>query len=116
MVINTWIKKGVCISETKVSLLKVQTIACDFLISTVIDVYQQWSGPCKGMVSIFKKAKIDLGDKLFKLAIVSCTLDVQKLESLLSEWSISTMWVNKTTDNFSSEWMLFTSIPPQKNI
>lgn len=37
----------------------------------VIDVYQEWSGPCTGMFSIFKKAKLDLGDTLFKLAFVS---------------------------------------------
>lgn len=43
----------------------------DFFSLTVIDVYNEWSGPCKCMVSIFKKAKLDLGDKLYKPAIVS---------------------------------------------
>lgn len=50
---------------------------------TVIDVYNEWSGPCKCMVSIFKKAKLDLGDKLYKPAIVSwySTLYVLNIEN-----------------------------------
>lgn len=40
-----------------------------FLI--VIDVYNEWSGLCKCMVSIFKKVKFDLGDKFYKSVIVS---------------------------------------------
>lgn len=43
----------------------------EIFFSIVIDVYNEWSGLCKCMVSIFKKVKFDLGDKFYKSVIVS---------------------------------------------
>ncbi|XP_061183794.1 thioredoxin domain-containing protein 6-like isoform X2 [Saccostrea echinata] len=34
----------------------------------VVDIYQQWCGPCKGMLSNLKKIRNDIGDELLKLA------------------------------------------------
>ncbi|XP_069108082.1 thioredoxin domain-containing protein 3 homolog isoform X23 [Argopecten irradians] len=42
----------------------------------VIDVYQEWCGPCVGMVGVFKKIKNDLGDPLLKYAVAKAdTID-----------------------------------------
>ena len=37
----------------------------------VVDVYQEWCGPCRGMVSNFRKLKNELGDPLLHFAVVS---------------------------------------------
>lgn len=37
----------------------------------MVDVYQEWCGPCKAMVSIFKRVKLELGDDLLRFAVVS---------------------------------------------
>ena len=44
-----------------------------FLIA-VCDVYQEWCGPCKAMVSKFKTIKNEIGDDLLHFAIVCYTL------------------------------------------
>lgn len=36
----------------------------------VIDVYQEWCGPCKAMVSNFKRFKNEIGDELLRFAVV----------------------------------------------
>ncbi|XP_038604083.1 thioredoxin domain-containing protein 6 [Tachyglossus aculeatus] len=36
---------------------------------TVVDVYQSWCGPCKTVVSLFKKIKNELGDDLLHFAV-----------------------------------------------
>jgi len=36
---------------------------------TVVDVYQDWSGPCKAMVSNFRRFKNELGDDLLRFAV-----------------------------------------------
>jgi len=36
---------------------------------TVVDVYQDWSGPCKAMISNFRRFKNELGDDLLRFAI-----------------------------------------------
>ncbi|ELT87722.1 hypothetical protein CAPTEDRAFT_96991 [Capitella teleta] len=38
----------------------------------VMDVYQEWSGPCKAMVSIFRKIKNEIGDELLRFAMAKC--------------------------------------------
>ncbi|XP_063070804.1 thioredoxin domain-containing protein 6 [Engraulis encrasicolus] len=35
---------------------------------TVVDVYQQWCGPCRAVVSLFRKIKNELGDDLLHFA------------------------------------------------
>ncbi|XP_053352348.1 thioredoxin domain-containing protein 6 isoform X1 [Clarias gariepinus] len=36
---------------------------------TVVDVFQQWCGPCRAVVSLFRKIKNELGDDLLHFAI-----------------------------------------------
>ncbi|XP_064647243.1 thioredoxin domain-containing protein 3 homolog isoform X11 [Lineus longissimus] len=36
---------------------------------SVIDIYQEWAGPCKSMVSILKRLKNELGDDLLRFAV-----------------------------------------------
>ncbi|KAJ8320269.1 hypothetical protein KUTeg_001856 [Tegillarca granosa] len=44
----------------------------DIILNTgVIDVYQEWCGPCNGMAGNFRKIKNDIGDDLLKFAVVS---------------------------------------------
>lgn len=38
---------------------------------SVVDVFQQWCGPCRAVVSLFRKIKNELGDDLLHFAIVS---------------------------------------------
>lgn len=45
----------------------------------VVDIHQQWCGPCTGMLSNLKKIRNDIGDDLLKLAVVSCMIQVSKL-------------------------------------
>ncbi|CDR07467.1 unnamed protein product, partial [Oncorhynchus mykiss] len=35
---------------------------------TVVDVYQQWCGPCRAVVSLLRKIKNELGDDLLHFA------------------------------------------------
>ncbi|MGH0121081.1 UNVERIFIED_CONTAM: hypothetical protein FKN15_069284 [Acipenser sinensis] len=35
----------------------------------VVDVYQQWCGPCRAVVSLFRKIKNELGDDLLHFAM-----------------------------------------------
>ena len=39
-----------------------------------MDAYQEWCGPCKAMVSNFKRLKNEIGDDLLHFAIVSAHL------------------------------------------
>jgi len=41
------------------------------LIYTVVDSYSAWCGPCKAIVSSFKRLKNELGDDLLVFATVS---------------------------------------------
>ncbi|KAL5005973.1 hypothetical protein ScPMuIL_017131 [Solemya velum] len=42
----------------------------------VVDVYQQWCGPCMGMASNFKRVKNEIGDDLLRFAVAkSDTID-----------------------------------------
>uniref|UniRef100_F7EXL8 NME/NM23 family member 9 n=1 Tax=Ornithorhynchus anatinus TaxID=9258 RepID=F7EXL8_ORNAN len=47
---------------------------------TVVDVYQRWCGPCKTVVSLFKKIKNELGDDLlhFAVAEADCIAALEK--------------------------------------
>lgn len=38
---------------------------------SVVDVYQDWCGPCKAMVPIFKRIKNETGDELLRFAMVA---------------------------------------------
>lgn len=46
----------------------------------MVDIYQQWCGPCTGMVSNLKKIRNDIGDDLLKYAAVSCMRNVQPMK------------------------------------
>jgi len=43
------------------------------LYVSVVDVYQEWCGPCKAMISNFKRIKNEVGDDLLHFAVV-CNL------------------------------------------
>ncbi|MBN3283544.1 TXND3 protein, partial [Polyodon spathula] len=45
---------------------------------TVVDVYQQWCGPCRAVVSLFRKIKNELGDDLLHFA----TAETDGIDSL----------------------------------
>ena len=46
------------------------------LLLTVIDVYSAWCGPCKAVLSLFRRIKNELGDDLLRFAIAkSDTID-----------------------------------------
>ncbi|CAL8234021.1 unnamed protein product [Boreogadus saida] len=45
---------------------------------TVIDVYQQWCGPCKAVVSLLRKIKNELGEDLLHFA----TAEADSMEAL----------------------------------
>lgn len=46
----------------------------------MVDIYQQWCGPCTGMVSNLKKIRNDIGDNLLKYAAVSCMRNVEPMK------------------------------------
>ena len=39
----------------------------------VVDVYQEWCGPCKALLSNLKRLKNELGDDLLHFAVVRCS-------------------------------------------
>ncbi|KAK6490400.1 thioredoxin domain-containing protein 3-like protein isoform X1 [Huso huso] len=49
---------------------------------TVVDVYQDWCGPCKAVLSLFRKLKTEIGDELLHFAVAEAshfhTLDAFK--------------------------------------
>ncbi|XP_055494523.1 thioredoxin domain-containing protein 6 isoform X2 [Leucoraja erinacea] len=45
---------------------------------TVVDVYQAWCGPCKAVISLFRKIKNELGDDLLHFAVA----EVDNIDSL----------------------------------
>ncbi|XP_077997128.1 thioredoxin domain-containing protein 6-like isoform X3 [Glandiceps talaboti] len=45
---------------------------------TVVDVYQKWCGPCKAVVSLFKRIKNEIGDDLLHYAVA----EADSIESL----------------------------------
>ncbi|XP_059823065.1 thioredoxin domain-containing protein 6 isoform X2 [Hypanus sabinus] len=45
---------------------------------TVVDVYQGWCGPCKAVISLFRKIKNELGDDLLHFAVA----EVDNVDSL----------------------------------
>ncbi|XP_051998027.1 thioredoxin domain-containing protein 6 isoform X3 [Xyrauchen texanus] len=45
---------------------------------TVVDVYQQWCGPCRAVMSLFRKMKNELGDDLLHFA----TAEADSIEAL----------------------------------
>lgn len=46
---------------------------------TVVDSYAAWCGPCKAIVSSFKRLKNELGDDLLMFATVSITHNYSQL-------------------------------------
>uniref|UniRef100_A0A4W3IWN5 NME/NM23 family member 9 n=1 Tax=Callorhinchus milii TaxID=7868 RepID=A0A4W3IWN5_CALMI len=44
-------------------------LTSDTLTLTVVDVYQAWCGPCKAVISLFRKIKNELGDELLHFAV-----------------------------------------------
>ncbi|XP_074157733.1 thioredoxin domain-containing protein 6 isoform X2 [Sminthopsis crassicaudata] len=43
---------------------------------TVVDVYQSWCGPCKPVVSLFRKIKLEVGDDLHFATAEADSLDI----------------------------------------
>ena len=41
---------------------------------SVVDVYSAWCGPCKAVISLFRRVKNELGDNLLRFAVVSIVL------------------------------------------
>jgi len=39
-------------------------------VCSVVDVYQEWCGPCKALISTFKRVKNESGDDLLRFATV----------------------------------------------
>jgi len=50
----------------------------------VVDVYQDWCGPCKPVQTVFKKIKVELGQGVVRFATVDCE-KVQQLESFVGD-------------------------------
>jgi nucleoside diphosphate kinase/thiol-disulfide isomerase/thioredoxin len=46
---------------------------------TVVDVYQEWCGPCKAIVSTFKRIKNESGDDMLRFAMAKCD-SIESLE------------------------------------
>ena len=43
---------------------------------TVVDVYSEWCGPCKAVLSLFRRIKNEIGDDLLRFAVAkSDTID-----------------------------------------
>lgn len=40
-------------------------------MNAVIDVYQEWAGPCKAMLANFRRMRNELSDDLLHFAMVS---------------------------------------------
>jgi hypothetical protein len=56
------------------------------LYSSVVDIYQEWAGPCRSVEGNFKRIKYELEDPLLKFAlviIVSYRIYIHKLSSYL---------------------------------
>uniref|UniRef100_A0A672QWF3 NME/NM23 family member 8 n=1 Tax=Sinocyclocheilus grahami TaxID=75366 RepID=A0A672QWF3_SINGR len=51
---------------------------CVCLCVSVVDVYQKWCGPCRAVVSLFRKIKNELGDELLHFA----TAEADGIEAL----------------------------------
>ncbi|KAJ0005688.1 hypothetical protein NQD34_015582, partial [Periophthalmus magnuspinnatus] len=49
---------------------------------TVVDVYQQWCGPCRAVISLLRKIKNELGDDLLHFAIVSLSTRSDSIDAL----------------------------------
>ncbi|KAJ0070416.1 hypothetical protein NL108_007707, partial [Boleophthalmus pectinirostris] len=49
---------------------------------TVVDVYQQWCGPCRAVISLLRKIKNELGDELLHFAAVSLSTKADSIEAL----------------------------------
>lgn len=47
-----------------------QAVRCWFICCEVVDVYQEWCGPCKALLSTFKRVKNEIGDDLLRFATV----------------------------------------------
>lgn len=66
---------SVCVSDACECTLSVASVsqyescAC-ILCPSVVDVYQRWCGPCRAVVSLFRKIKNELGDDLLHFATV----------------------------------------------
>lgn len=52
-----------------VSVSQYESCGCILCLS-VVDVYQRWCGPCRAVVSLFRKIKNELGDDLLHFATV----------------------------------------------
>ncbi len=49
---------------------------------SVVDVYQQWAGPCKSVEGNFRRIKLETGEKLLKFALVIIVLYGVSIHSL----------------------------------
>ena len=70
---------------------------------TVIDCYQTWCGPCKPMVGLLKRIKIEISSEILNFAIAECD-SIDSLE--LYRHGIGNCEVeNKFQRFFSSEYL-----------
>lgn len=58
----------------------------------MVDIYQQWCGPCTGMVSNLKKIRNDIGDDLLKYAAVSCMRNVEPMKIEKEKFPVCWCW------------------------
>jgi len=69
------------------------TNAHTVMVLAVVDVYQQWCGPCRAVVSLLRKIKNELGDDLLHFATVSPDLIEIQIIKFVEEQLLTYMCV-----------------------
>ena len=55
---------------------------------TVVDVYQDWAGPCKAMIANFRRMKNEIGDDLLHFSVVCFVIDILPFFAVSSSMKI----------------------------